>query len=203
MGLVQGRPLLDYLIESAQHARSIGKIVIGTSTDPSDDAIERYCRSKEIDCVRGDLGNVARRYEKIVRQLQLSSFVRISADSPLLDFRLIDRATTLFNKDKPAIATNVLTRTFPKGQSVEVVDGKIFLKNISHITDPLDQEHITRYFYRYPKNFSISNFESGGDWGKVQLSVDTQDDRNRIATLLSTLSRPHWKYEWKYFAQAA
>ena len=55
------------------------------------------------------------------------SFVRISADSPLIDPSLIDKAVTLFKKNRFDIVTNVFPRTFPKGFSVEVVNSKLIL----------------------------------------------------------------------------
>ena len=49
-------------------------------------------------------------------------FVRINGDSPLIDPKLIDKAIKISKKKKGYdIITNVFPRTFPKGQSVEVI----------------------------------------------------------------------------------
>ena len=49
-------------------------------------------------------------------------FVRVSGDSPMIDPKLIDKAIKISKKTKGHdIITNVFPRTFPKGQSVEVI----------------------------------------------------------------------------------
>ena len=60
-------------------------------------------------------------------------FVRISGDSPLIDPKIIDKAIKISHKQgKYDIITNVFPRTFPKGQSVEVIKTSI-LKSILKI----------------------------------------------------------------------
>ena len=50
------------------------------------------------------------------------AFVRISGDSPLLDPDLVTQAVGLFRSKVPDLVSNVVVRTFPKGQSVEVIN---------------------------------------------------------------------------------
>jgi spore coat polysaccharide biosynthesis protein SpsF (cytidylyltransferase family) len=57
-------------------------------------------------------------------------------------------------------------------------------------------EHITRYFYENPAGFRIFNFVAGEDYSGVRLTVDTQEDFNRIADLICRMDRPHWQYAW-------
>lgn len=75
----------------------------------------------------GPLNNVFKRFYSIIIHESCKSFVRISADSPLMDPSLIDRAVSLFKKNRYDIVTNVFPRTFPKGFSVEVINSKIIL----------------------------------------------------------------------------
>ena len=46
------------------------------------------------------------------------------------------------------IITNVKPRSFPKGQSVEVVNCKTFLSHYKKLSAEEDLEHVTRYFYK-------------------------------------------------------
>ena len=59
-------------------------------------------------------------------------------------------------------------------------------------------EHVTRFFYEHPADFSIFNLTS--DDGVVphpKLSVDTQGDFDRIAAVIGRMDRPHWEYNWR------
>jgi spore coat polysaccharide biosynthesis protein SpsF len=84
--------------------------------------------------------------------------LRISGDSPLIDFRLINKSINIFKKNKRFdLITNVFPRTFPSGQSVEIIKTSALGKNLKFFSK-LDKEHVTRYFYRNSPKFKIKNF---------------------------------------------
>ena len=50
--------------------------------------------------------------------------------------------------------TNTLTRSFPKGQSVEVINSKTII-NINDYIKKIDKEHVTKYIYDNANRFMI------------------------------------------------
>ncbi|MEM1400479.1 MAG: NTP transferase domain-containing protein, partial [Pseudomonadota bacterium] len=104
---VAGRPLLSYLVESMEHCRNAGPIVVASSVEPTDDPIADYCDENGIECFRGPLDDVMARFLLAVEALNANQFVRVCGDSPLLDHRLIDRAISLFWRHKPDLVTNL------------------------------------------------------------------------------------------------
>ena len=95
----------------------------------------------------GSLNNVAHRICEILKKLNAKSFLRICADSPFIDPELIDKCIIRFNNTNCDIVTNVLPRTFPKGQSVEVVRASLFIKNLPKMKKKSQLEHILNFFY--------------------------------------------------------
>jgi spore coat polysaccharide biosynthesis protein SpsF len=81
--------------------------------------------------------------------------------------------------------TNIQKRTFPKGQSVEILRADTFKRVVDFLRDPYDQEHATAFYYKNPENFKIFNIESGLDLGHIQLSIDTETDFLSIEELLT------------------
>lgn len=189
---VAGRPLLSYLIESLTHCRNAGPVVVACSSDPSDDPIARFCTQSDILCIRGSLHDVMDRYLAAVDHLAASQFVRVCGDSPLLDHRLIDRAISLFWQHRPDLVTNLYPRSFPAGQSVEVVDTACFRQAAAQATKPEDREHVTRFFYGAAEQFNIVNFEADADWSSHQMAVDEPEDLDQFASRLNSLPGPHW-----------
>lgn len=194
---VNGMPLLEYLLMAISQSKVINHVIVATSKHPSDDMVVSFCEKKKIDFIRGDLNNVASRFKEVIEHFNLDFFVRISADSPLFDFRILDHAVQIFKKGKFDLVTNVLKRTFPKGQSVEVMSASIFLSNFDRLVDPIDCEHVTPFFYKNKSEFLIHNFEALGDFSHVRLCVDTKDDLEKISGFISKLQHPHWKYRWE------
>lgn len=190
-----GKPMIQYLLESLVHA-ALGPTVVVTSDEVADDGIANLAKSMGLSCVRGDELDVASRFETAILQYGFDAFVRVCGDSPLLDAELIRRGLTEFSTSDSDLVSNTQPRTFPKGQSVEVVRSKVFLAALPNFSEPEDREHVTRYFYRNPSRFRIRNFESNQQIGQVQLSVDTPEDFSRFESLLAGTSRPHWEYRW-------
>jgi len=67
---VVGKPLLYYECERVLQANKIDKLIIATSTDPLDDAIEAFAKANQIDCYRGSPDDVLSRYYHCAQNLQ-------------------------------------------------------------------------------------------------------------------------------------
>ncbi len=196
---VNGKPMIQYLLESLMHCSGIDCIVVATSNETTDDPLALFCQNCGIDYYRGSLNNVGERFVNIIEKYNFDTFVRISGDSPLLDYRLVDKALKIFSSGTYDFVTNVLRRTYPKGQSVEVIDSSVFKKVYPLIKKTSDKEHVTPYFYANHEKFSIYNFESGRHYEHIQLSVDTPNDMIRFKKDVNSLNKPHWEYFYTDF----
>lgn len=185
-----GRPLLARVLERLARASLVRGIVVATSTEPGDDAIAAFCSQHGLACQRGPLEDVAERLRGVASREGAPAFVRISGDSPLLDPALVDRAVRHYQAGDCDLVTNVLVRTFPKGQSVEVVRFAAFDRMCRSMSDPAQREHVTRGFYVQPAAFRIVSFTSGIDAGAVNLSVDTAEDFARVQRLIEACGDP-------------
>lgn len=193
-----GKPMLQWTLERLTLCKKSAKIVVATSAETTDNPIAEFCQQFGWPCYRGSLSNVAERFAQIVSQEKIPAFVRISGDSPLIDPKIVDHAVQLYQNSYCDLVTNILIRSFPKGQSVEVLRSKTFL-NVLPEFDNYEREHVTPFYYRHPEKFFITSFTSGVDAGKCQLSVDTLADFQKVQQLLeSTSGQPgSWKKLWE------
>ena len=117
---------MKFLIERVKRSKYKNRIIVATSSNNSDNSIEKFCKNEKINCFRGNLTNVTKRYSNLIQDYNLKSFVRICADSPLIDPKIIDKAIELFkNKDDYDLVTNKFPRSYPIGQTVEVLKLKL------------------------------------------------------------------------------
>ena len=188
---IKGRPLLEYVVQSLQQSRVVGELVIATSEGASDDAIAEWCNLRRVTCYRGSEQNVASRFFHLAKAYAWDAFFRVSADSPLIDHRLMDQAATQFNKQRCDLVTNVYPRTFPKGQSIELLKTEVYLKSYSSFCDAEDLEHVTRFFYRNWGNYEIVNMRSPTDWSHIHMAVDTPADWQRAKKVLGNMRQAH------------
>lgn len=171
-----GRPMLAWTLERVRAATQVTKVVVATSTEASDDPLAIFCAAQGVDCYRGSLENVAARYALAARAEAVNAFIRITGDAPLIDPAIIDWAIKLYHAGDWDLVTNVLVRTFPKGQSAEVLRSSTFFQVCAEMSDPVHLEHVTPFYYENLGRFRIAAFTSGSDKGGVQLSVDTPED---------------------------
>lgn len=195
--VVNDKPLLLYILERLQKIAELKRIVVATSNNDEDNVIEALCKDNNVLCYRGDLDNVVARYCGVLRVFPMDAFVRVNGDSPLIDPRLIEEGIEIFLKGKYDIVTNVFPRSFPKGQSLEIVSSEVFKRTEENIKEKEDREHVTRYFYNNSEKFHIYNISSSSDLSHIQLSVDTTDDMKTFEGIVSRMERPHWTYGLK------
>lgn len=189
---VREKPMLQYLLDSLRQARHGLPVVIATSSEASDDPLADFCQENDLDCHRGPLEDVAGRFADVLRAFGFTAFVRLCGDSPLLDWRIMDAVLDLFAARPVDLATNVHPRSFPAGQSVEVVSSSAFLEAEARMTDPADREHVTRYFYRHASEYTIANYSSWLNFPCLRLSVDTPRDMQRFAYILERTKGAPW-----------
>ncbi len=178
------RHLLGRTLDRLRFSKTIGKLVVATSDSVSDDPIADFCAVEGVNCFRGSPDNVAERFRQVLEQERVTQFMRISGDSPLIDPEIADQAVRYFHAADCDFVTNFLVRSFPKGQSVEVLLTKTFLQVCDGLLTRDQQEHCTKFYYQNPTGFRITSFTCDKDYGSLNLSVDTAQDFARVDAIL-------------------
>ncbi len=194
---INGKPLLEYLVDRLQHWGRLQPLIVATSTGAADTPIADYAAAQGLVCHRGPLNDVAKRLLDASHENALDAFIRISADSPLLDMAIVDRCLERFLTTDCDLATNVHPRTFPRGQSAEVIRQDSLARAYLEMAEPEDFEHVTRLFYRQANRYRIENIESDSQYPSMHLAVDTPDDWETCDAILRAMQRPHWEYGLK------
>ena len=83
--------ILNKLILSVKKVIGISDIIIATTLNREDNKIINYCKKNKINYFRGSTSNVASRFYKILTLKDSKYFIRLNADSPFLDYRIIKK----------------------------------------------------------------------------------------------------------------
>lgn len=191
---LRGKPMLEYVLERLERCTQPNLVAVCTTQRPEDDAIASLCEKLELRYFRGAEQDVAQRLLAAAERFGLRALVRVCGDSPLIDPALVDYAITLYEQGDYDVVTNTLKRTYPSGQSVELVETAALRRAVARMRTPEEREHVTSYFYTHPDEFHILNFTGDADLSSLKLSVDDADDLARVETIISQMKRPHWDY---------
>lgn len=175
--------LLEILLKRLKNSKQIDKIIVLTSTSQYDKKIVNLCKKKNIEYFTGSMNNVFLRFKNATKKYKPNKIIRISADSPLMDWRLVDK---MINFSKRIVSfdiiSNVKKRTFPKGQSIEILNPHIF-ELPAKILSNEQKEHVTKYFYE-KKKYSVINFKLKKNFNSFNLCVDNYEDFLTISKLI-------------------
>ena len=175
--------LLYILVNRLKKAKFVDKIVISTTKKREDNLIVKYCKKYKINFFRGSSLNVAKRISDTASYYKATAFIRINGDSPLIDYRIIDKAYKIFKNKKPDLVTNIFPRSFPVGQSVEIMKSKLLKDNLLKFKSKIYKEHVTKFFYKNKKKFKIINLKNPKNYSKKKFAIDTPKDLERLENL--------------------
>ena len=180
---INQKPLIWYVINQVKKSKNVKKIVIAIPKKNSDNKLYQYLKDN-YNVYRGDEVNVAKRMMFAAKKYNAKFFVRISADSPLINPKLIDQFIKVKKENKNYdIITNVFPRTFASGQSIEIIKTQILEKNIKFMKKN-DIEHVTSFFYKNYKNFKIKNIFNKIKKRMIKNSIDTKNDLSKLKHLI-------------------
>ncbi len=196
---VHGKPLLGYVLERLRRSQKISQWVIATSTDRADDPVADFCRNHDVACFRGSQDDVALRLAEAAKKFNAEYLARFCADSPYYDAEVVDRVVDAFETHPSAqIVTNLCPRSFPRGQSIEIIRTETLMAEHAGMSRPEDREHVFPYFYEKKERFDIVNVvNSAGDFSGENHCVDTAEDMNLFSLFVERAAESRTNYGWK------
>jgi spore coat polysaccharide biosynthesis protein SpsF len=146
-----GKPVLAHVVERLGLCRTLHGVVVATSTDASDDAVEKFCTEQSIHCYRGSLEDVLDRYYQSALLSGANPIVRITADCPAIDPVVVDAVVTGFlagNYDFYGLAGE-----FPDGLDCTVFGFAAIERAWKEARLKSEREHVGPYIENHPEIF--------------------------------------------------
>jgi spore coat polysaccharide biosynthesis protein SpsF len=172
-------PMLARVVRRTRQAQALNEVVVATTVQPADDAIEQACADHGWPCSRGSEEDVLDRYYRAAIAYQVDVVVRITSDCPLIEPQIIDRVVGEFLDLQPDVdyACNILPhRTFPRGLDTEVMRFDVLERVWHEDLNPAWREHVTLYIRRHPDLFRIYGVVNATDYSHMRWTVDTVED---------------------------
>ncbi len=171
---INGRPVLAHVVERLGGADRIDRIVIATSTDPSDDIIEQWANTNGVGVYRGSLEDVLDRYYNAAVEAGAKTVVRITADCPLIDPRIVDSVIERLETGAHEYAS--LGGEFPDGLDCEAFTISALKKAHKEAKLASEHEHVTPYIWKHPDRFDLSTVTVEGASAQMRWTVDDERD---------------------------
>ncbi len=173
---IKGSPLLELLYNRIKPAKLIDKIVIATTTNPEDDAIENFAVQKIIPYYRGSEQDVLDRYYQAAKPYQPTNVIRVTSDCPMHHHTVVDFVVQHYlDSGKDYFSNSNHEPDFLEdGFDVEVFSFKALETAWKEAIMHSEREHVTPYIKNSGK-FTCAWNKFNPNY-QFKLSVDSPDD---------------------------
>lgn len=171
-----GKPVIAHVIDRCRKVLNADRVVVLTSVESSDDVLVDYLQTLGVSVFRGPLDPVFDRFKMACIAFPCDYFVRISADSPLIEPGLIADMVAKARAGKYDFLSNVWHKKFPKGQSVEIIRPSVFYAVNSGDLNAEEAEHVMPYFYTHQDRYRTYFMDDAVNNRHINCCVDTPDD---------------------------
>ena len=181
---IGGKNLLEHIFYRLAFLKHSARVVLATSANHRDDAIEAFCKEKNIECFRGSEDNVLERYYLCAKKYGFEHIVRLTGDNSFTDIEEIDNLIALHIK-----TGSDYTHSFgvlPVGVGAEIFTFRALEQSFKKATKDNHREHVNEYIQEHPDLFKITMLSVSKEKNRpdVRLTVDTEDDYLRACFIV-------------------
>ena len=172
---IGGLTCIELLVKRLSKSKLLDQIIVATNNNKANIKLIKLLKEKNIKYFIGSEKNVLERYYKASKKYKLSTIVRITGDSPLIDPILVDSFIKKFKSKKIDYLTDSAKETYPDGMDIEVFNFKSLKDSYYSLSDEYAKEHVTpiirrnkkykKIYKKYIKNYSF-----------LRLTLDEKED---------------------------
>lgn len=189
--LLGNRPMLQLVVERLQRSANLSDIIVATSAEEADEPIVDLCLALGIPVARGSRDDVLSRFAGALHLTGADVIVRVTADCPLIDSALIDKALAVFAAERPDHLSCGSEGGYPRGINAEIIARAALETAAREAAEPFEREHVTPFLYTRPDRFRLIKMEAPQELRRpdYRITVDEPADMAMLEALLAGIGR--------------
>ncbi|MBL11060.1 MAG: glutamate-1-semialdehyde aminotransferase [Acidiferrobacteraceae bacterium] len=192
---VNGRSLIEILLDRLSRAKRLDRIILATSVHPDNDLLAQTVEQLGYSVSRGQEDDVLSRYYETAKAYKPEAIVRVTADCPIIDPTIVDRVIELFAREGVDYASNTNPPTFPDGLDTEIFTFSALEQAYREASTSYDREHVTPFLLRNSK-FKKTNLLNTEDLSNYRWTVDELPDLKVIDRIVCHFF-PDTHFNWQ------
>lgn len=170
-----GKTALERVIERVKRSRYVDEVMVATTFDEEDIPIISLVSSMGIRAFAGSTLDVLDRYYQAAKLIQPEYVIRITADCPVFDAKILDDAIEKLKPETDYMAA--LSETLADGLDLEIIRFKVLKHVWREAKLASEREHVTLYIKNHKELFQIQNYESTlGNLHDERWTIDEPED---------------------------
>lgn len=192
-----GECALWWTVKRVGLADGVDLVVVASTDNPADDAIEDYCRDRDWLCFRGSEENVLGRTCDCAALYRADIVVDVTSDSPCVSPDHIELLVRALKENELDYASNVMERTWPDGCDAQVVTSSALYRVDNLPPGNLRREHSSWNIVMNRELFLTYNYPAPDEFNRpnLRLTLDTPQDWRLIDRVLRKVDGPGFQVE--------
>lgn len=192
---INGKPMIELMLERLSQAKEVDQIVVATTVDPRNLPLVEHVRKLGYVCEQGSENDVLDRYLKVAHRVHADVVVRVTGDCPLIDPCLVDEVIRGFHAAGVDYYSNTNPPTYPDGLDTEVFTVAALERAARETQKSYDREHVTPYL-RESGKFRSAGLKNGDDLASLRWTVDEAADFQVIRSVFEYFA-PEVNFSWR------
>lgn len=184
---ILGKPMLERVIDRVSKSKLIDEVMVATTLNKGDLEIVKICTLKNVRVFCGSQDDVLDRFYQVIKIIKPENVVRITADCPLIDYKIVDTVISHHLKSGADYTSNVLKETFPDGEDVEVFKASALVEAAKEATLLSEREHVTLYIRNNSGKYKLESVENNADLSDKRWTVDNLEDFKFVTKIYEQL----------------
>jgi len=193
--------VIDAILLRLSQSKFLNETIVATSLKKDNDYLEKYIIDQGYRVSRGSEDNVLERFYEAAEFSKADIIVRITADCPFVDAKLLDAMIEDFLNAGVDYESNTMPPTYPDGLDIEIFSFNALQIAFKNAKKDYEKEHVTP-FIRNSEQFSLKNFSFKRDLSKLRWTLDERADFEVINNVYSHFSDDiffSWEQVYKLF----
>jgi len=188
-----GPCILEHVVRRALAAEGLAKVIVATTNQPVDDAVELFCTKQGIDVFRGSTDNVLQRYVDAAKAHNINIIVRLTGDNPFISPKVVADA---LRQHLASDADYTHTEGLALGTNIEIVTQNALVRAAEEATEATDREHVTP-FIRRNECFKKLTLKLQSSLYPLRLTIDYPSDYALASLLYERLQQGKNLFDFK------
>lgn len=174
------KPLLEHLFQRIGRASLVSNAVLAIPESLVNDPLDELGKKLGVSVSRGSELDVLDRFRKVSEEFPAPIYLRITADCPIVDPRVIDSVAKRLIEERLHYCST--GQSFPDGYDVEGFSAEALHAAAAGAQDKYDREHVTPWIRReYARDSAKIEFRE--DLSYLRLTIDEPEDLEVVSRI--------------------
>lgn len=184
---IESKPMLWHMINRLEYSKKINDIILAIPDTQKNNILEEFAKNNKVKYFRGSEEDVLSRYYETAKKFKCDAVVRITADCPLIDPKIVDLVIKKHLNSGADYTSNIFKRTFPRGLDTEVFNFNTLEQVHKKSEKAYQREGVNEYIYENQRIFHLADVENKENLSHFRWTVDEMKDLEFVREIYKRL----------------